>query len=346
MPSVGLIIQGPLQSFGKTPSTGEYAIARREGRLVQFACPENINRWFTEFGGQFSHVVLSTWNDEDTSQLHPGIEVVKSSKAHLTHTVRGDGKPETRFWQYFGVEAGLNALVDRGVEFALRVRTDQFFDPSELLIWLENPLFSERRNWILVPYAIKEDPTHLGDFYVLAPTTFLQRILHEYCKAQYPLFESIHKDLFWSFFAFSRDTQIDTVRASKHVLLMRSRADLLKSAWGELFFPGPTALLHNLHWRGETFGEDNKLFKLIPTIRNPQESIEFATAFSSVIPRESKCATFVDFLIPQFEVARGFRSAVIESKLVPRITSMQRHPLVRLRRFLLRLCRLLRPSLP
>jgi len=337
-PTIGLVIQGPLQSFGKVPSTGEYVKARKDGTLVNFDCNETVNRWWREYGELFDHVVLSTWEDEDTSQIDMGIDVVCSTKKQLTHTVRPDGKPETRFWQFFGVAQGLEPLVERGIEFALRVRTDQFFDPSELISWIKNSHFRDSREWILVPYLVSRDPTHLGDFYLLSRTNFLSRILQRYSSVQYPLFESIHKDIFWSFYVFARNSLEETLSAVREIVLAPFKSRLQHSAWGSLYFPGPTHLLRTLYWRGERFEDDNKLFKIIEKVTGPAESVDLALAFRNEMPPLDKCRSLIERIVPSREVVKGFETSVRRRKVIPGISLMQNHPLVRLRKLLLRLC--------
>lgn len=64
MRNVGLIIQGPLQSFGKSGRTAAQKLNLGDEGLVHYDCLSNIQRIGDEFGDLFCEIILSTWDTE------------------------------------------------------------------------------------------------------------------------------------------------------------------------------------------------------------------------------------------------------------------------------------------
>src|SRR3989344_3566185 len=137
---VGLIIQGPLVSRGKS---GRMLHMRRvipERDYVVYDCRENIQTMIEEFGHLFSRIVISTWKNE----LRPddsweGANVIASSDEALPQKHhKGTSLPDNRFRQMFGMLAGIEYLeAHSDVDMVVKIRTDQYIDLGCLLKSIE-----------------------------------------------------------------------------------------------------------------------------------------------------------------------------------------------------------------
>ena len=64
---IGLVIQGPFESYGKTGKTISYSslrIAREKDAMKHYDCIENVQRLCRESKDLFFKTVISTWKDE------------------------------------------------------------------------------------------------------------------------------------------------------------------------------------------------------------------------------------------------------------------------------------------
>jgi hypothetical protein len=108
---IGLVMQGPI---------------RHENDFTYYA----VKRYLSHFPGM--QVFLSTWDGEDLSKFNDLIN--NFSNFHVILNVK-PAHPGTQNINYQIVStcAGLNSIADKGLDYAIKTRTDQcFFDPYAL----------------------------------------------------------------------------------------------------------------------------------------------------------------------------------------------------------------------
>lgn len=134
---IGLIIQGPLVSIGKTGE--QYYLTLDElnaqGGAVKYDCRENINRLIREFGHLFDEIVISTLaNDARPDESFEGAKLIFApDPGGLKNVNAKNYKENNKFKQYASILNGLLELEKSGMDYAVKVRVDTHLDLKKLV---------------------------------------------------------------------------------------------------------------------------------------------------------------------------------------------------------------------
>ncbi len=197
MKKIGLVIQGPLLSIGRTGNKLHETPGQiiKDG-LVYYDCRPNIERLIKEFGHLFSRIVVSTWDNE-----------VKEGDgwegATLIHVPDPGGikqknhyKDNNKFRQFLSTLNGLIELEKEGVDYAVKIRTDIYLDLRGLLDSFLADL-AEHPNHRAVYATVTNPATYLlHDLYFAAEL----RVLKDFCEAilgfdRFEFIASVHREM-------------------------------------------------------------------------------------------------------------------------------------------------------
>ena len=195
---IGLIIQGPLVSIGKTGQKLNTPLKNfKKEDLTKFDCRQNIKRVITDFKKLFDVVVISTWDNELKPNDHwSGAELI--SAPDPGGRGYGSNKANNLYRQFIGIRNGLikmRRIAD--IDYVVRIRTDQYLDLQELLNSFYRHL--NRKNYYseIICVPSHELPFHqLMDFYFASEPQALER----FCDAvlaynKYEFSKNIHYEM-------------------------------------------------------------------------------------------------------------------------------------------------------
>ncbi len=270
MNKIGLIIQGPLVSFGKSGRTAARKLSMSSGMgedgLVRHDCRATIRRVVNDFGNLFDAVVISTWDTEvqpDDQWVgatlvavpDPGAVMAASPLAYKAHN---------RNRQFVGIQHGLVWLREHAdVAYVVCMRTDQYLDLRALLDSFARRLQGESdgAEMICVPYS-RPGAFLVSDFYFAATVDTLDAFL----KAQlsYDRFEfivDVHRDMIlkYAYAVFRND-----LRVPDHAYFPRNPVAgankktkaIFQSMLARVFLPLSGKVLHSVDWRGSKLSEE------------------------------------------------------------------------------------------
>lgn len=132
---IGLVIQGPLISIGRTGDKMRQSVEQlqKEGGVIHYDCRDNINRIISEFGHLFDSIVISTWQNEIKEGEHfPSATLIAAPDPGGIEQ-KGHYKDNNKYRQFVSTLNGLNELEKRGVDYAVKTRTDIYLDFDKLL---------------------------------------------------------------------------------------------------------------------------------------------------------------------------------------------------------------------
>jgi len=195
---IGLVIQGPLLSIGRAGNNLHASVdkLKSEGGVIHFDCRENINSIIKEFGHLFSEVVVSTWQNEvKPGESFEGAKLVASPDPGGIKQV-GHYKDNNKFRQFLSTLNGIKELEKSGVEYVLKMRTDQHLDLNRLV----DSFFKEMEKHSN-PKAIGATVIHPPTF-LLHDLYFMSRLdaLKEFCEAilgyeRFEFIDSVHREM-------------------------------------------------------------------------------------------------------------------------------------------------------
>ena len=175
--SIGLVIQGPLISNG----------FGGDGTIVKnYRCGEQISNLVKNYGSYFDFVCVSTWENSDSKELNKlereNIKVFTSKPLYMLGRCAWE-TPSARN-QFKSSLVGLRECQKKGLEFSLKIRTDQYFDLSEFI----NQYFSDPSNIVKSISKIQglyiwpDRPISMTDFAYFGKTTDLIRMFNTSLK--------------------------------------------------------------------------------------------------------------------------------------------------------------------
>ena len=201
---VGLLIQGPLISVGRSGLTGDIGFSDvDESHIIEYSCIENIQEIFETFSSHFKEIVCVIWQNEDQEKINLlqkkiGIENVLIIKDQ-TRRINSKGEiipGNNKYKQFFSSMKGVEFLIDRGCRYAIKSRSDQKFDYPTLA----NEFLSKETNKkkLMIAGISKFIPDHLHDFYFCGDSVTLHRLFHDYL-VNTEIFDHVQFDIFYSF---------------------------------------------------------------------------------------------------------------------------------------------------
>lgn len=190
---IGLVIQGPLISIGRTGDKMRQSAERlqKEGGVIHYDCRENINRIIREFGHLFDEIVISTWDNEvKPEDRFIGAKLVSQPDPGGIKQA-GHYKDNNKFRQFLSTHLGLVELEKGNIEYAVKTRTDIYLDFEKLI----NSFFSNDTEK-LGATVVHPKTFLLHDLYFMARLPLLKK----FCEAilSYDRFEfipSVHREM-------------------------------------------------------------------------------------------------------------------------------------------------------
>ncbi len=271
--SFGLVIQGPLVSFGRKSGQNAHigwrSIPKED--WVQYDCRENIRAVIREFGSLFSSIVVSTWKSEERSgDSFEGAGFVASDDGALPKKYRKDREGrlilDTWFRQMFSVLAGIEYLEKHSnVDMVVKIRTDQYVDLACMLDFIKQAqtLKTYTPEVIFVPSIMKENQRYgILDFYFagsLSAMKAFHRSLFE-CEA-FEFEPSIHREL-WLKYAYV--AYRDLIKAPEYAyfpaLYEKSYCEetlrIFQYMARRVFWPLSFDCFQTIVWRGSPFSKE------------------------------------------------------------------------------------------
>jgi hypothetical protein len=180
MSKIGLIIQGPLVSIGRNGrQLHERTDLLQAENLTQFDCRENIRKIVLDFGPLFDAVVVSVRDDHrESGDEWPGVVLVSSPDPGAGHAAQSY-KDKNLLRHFTSIYWGAVELEKLGIEYAIKVRTDQYLDLQKLRdSFMADIKKCETSGAIFVPVIHR--PTYfIHDLYFAAHT----KTLKEFCES-------------------------------------------------------------------------------------------------------------------------------------------------------------------
>jgi hypothetical protein len=253
---VGLIIQGPLFSYGRTAKTAHiYFEQVSHNDCINFDCTQNIVRYALDCK---IPTVYVSWVSDDTSNL-------ESLTAHFDHfhilkiedetpMIKARGEVITgnnKYRQIYSSYHGLIYLMKMGCTAALKVRSDQWIN-VDLLCKDTIKIIKSDRAKLIVPYLNPGAPTTLPDFFFGGKIINLEKIFKYYLTHQ-EIFDHVHFDYFFKFCRpFMRPPIFDYKLHTTNLF-----TDYVGAVWSNIYCPPSAEIFRDLEWRGEKFNFSN-----------------------------------------------------------------------------------------
>jgi hypothetical protein len=260
MNRVGVVIQGPLISEGRTGKS----LTNSESPSVKYNCHLDVISNYQLCKKYFNEVVLSTWESPELDwirkEIDPSDILVHEDQDKFESSNSASFRNRNK--QAFTSLQGLGELRTRSCGRALKIRTDMQF--SEIaLIQAHKKILSTNAQSIIVPFRAATQDTFLQDFYFAGLTTDLIELLKSTSDKKV-IFDSIHEDLFHSriFFSFTSGlTKLVPRRALVYPLRNSSKISSWYSnrVWNKYLELFPRAMWESATWRGESLNQTQYL---------------------------------------------------------------------------------------
>lgn len=267
---VGLIIQGPLISKGRSGSTIVKKFTQLTNKdIINYNCIPNIIDIYLKYNQEFDDFVCVTWDTEDTSELEykigkKAIMSIKDTTSHIDSL--GTLLPgNNKYRQFLSTLKGLERLSKNKCKYAIKIRSDINLDLLKVKKYLLNIL--ENKNYthsILVPGGNLSSPDNVEDFYFASRTD----VMIDACKIMLDkpeLYRSIHLDFFYkcAWFLLNKENywppNISYTSAGKY---SKEQQLIVRLAWSKIFKSFPREIYENLLYRGDKWNSsyDHNLF--------------------------------------------------------------------------------------
>lgn len=262
---IGLVIQGPLVSKGRTGSTVHIPFDQvKEGDVVEYNCVDNIINVYDAYTSVFVEIICVVWDDEDPALVKELIDSIGSENVYpvkdITKKITPRGQiigGNNKYRQIYSTLKGVQLLKERGCDHVIKMRSDQMFD---LRILLNNYLnvLKKRTGFVMLPRIPFGQWDCITDFYFVASINLFENLLESYLGAD-EFFDSVHTDLFY---------QWATQLYGSYYLPLSLRSTVLYdkyicNLWNSVFIPASEDVYMSLVWRGDKILEssaDNSFF--------------------------------------------------------------------------------------
>lgn len=203
---LGLIIQGPLITYGQGPNNSQEGYDCFESIVsnVLFALENKIN------------YVICVWepNNEAEKNIFDRLKEKKYNiiKKHPP-TIKD---PDHRYKHHYSIKVGLDYLESIGVNYIIKIRTDMIFNHS---ILKSNYSKISNNKHVLLISELRYEAFYLGDFIFGGHIAILKQYLNSILPQNYgtDFLPSIAEDLGFKYFLY-RNNLIYTVR-SKYIFI-------------------------------------------------------------------------------------------------------------------------------
>lgn len=248
----GVVIQGPLRSFGRSGRTANipFSQVKAEDVLNFFSVPSIVS-YFQRFG-HLAKIICVVWDDEEDEDVEVlkgivGLDNVKVIKDE-TRPVSASGgviPGNNKYRQFYSTLKGLEFLKAEGVSHVIKVRSDQQIDVKGLIKDFED-VQRNRDKFILVPRFIRDNSDSLADFYFCAEVNLFESSLRDYLGSQ-ELFSHVHTDLFY---CWARKL-VGEAPFKYYLSGSNLFDDYIVEAWNQGFCPASREVYSKIIWRGE-----------------------------------------------------------------------------------------------
>lgn len=249
---IGIVIQGPLISTGRTGRTGRVPFRQvTQDDIVSFDCVDLITSLFERFNSRYEMVCV-VWE----SDPEPRRQALRSRLPQgALHEIADDTRPiaakgpiipgNNKYRQFRSSLAGFEILKERGCTHVGKIRSDQDID-LDRLVYDYHQMGSDET--VLVPRFIPEQPEIVADFYFIGQADLMIRLFSDYLE-QPELFSSIHVDLFYCWARNLCGPPLLPLRLHDTALF----DSYIRKLWFRLK-PASRILYTGLVWRGEPIG--------------------------------------------------------------------------------------------
>ena len=262
---IGLIIQGPLLSYGKTGKTMFYTpiqLVKNNNSMINYNCVENVQNLIKNSEKNFYKTLLVTWEDENNLYKDFESDQVIALKEEKNFDGKAPFLSGPRKWNNFLKQAktvyeGILELEKLGCDYIVKTRTDLELDP-ELLYELSIDAFKE--NKILINNGLRNGTRYLEvDDLILGTDTETMKIWWG-SILKYKFFDGAHgsimRGLIWSLYGLTAGINIKDYFASD--LNNSSKSIYIKAVdlWENKFFVIPNKFWLGVLFRGEQVNSD------------------------------------------------------------------------------------------
>lgn len=266
METFGLLIQGPLVSFGKTGASAYIPEDKlKPEHLVEYDCRDNIRKIIEDFGHLFQRIVISTWDAElRAGDAWRGATIVSTPDPGGIEE-SGMYKANNKFRQFIGIRNGLVEMERHAdISHVVRIRTDQYVDLGSLLRAYKTGITRFKSGSELYVSLMHPSAFLLYDFYFAAKL----QVLKDFCDAvlAYGMFEfasNVHREIVlkhayvqyrneigvpdWAYFPAPNST----VEKRAHAATKK----IFRFMFTNVYAPLPIGLFRSVVWRGSHWDE-------------------------------------------------------------------------------------------
>jgi hypothetical protein len=250
----GLIIQGPIVSYGQGPNN----------MVSGFNSLESLETNIVNFIPYVNTIVISTW---ENSSLN--FKDKHYNNVFLIENIQPFNDPDNRIKQFTSTYSGAKFIsLNSKVTHVLKIRTDQIIDPK-IIEWLisffnkNNNLISKdqirQENFLIFSDMLKDDPFYMGDF-IFAGTVndilsfckinlqFNGRNIHPTIGKDYILkYLSKKSSLFWSIFL----RRVPLLLQGYNNSVQNYWMNIVKSQMAVI----PSSFFWSIKWRGKLMSD-------------------------------------------------------------------------------------------
>ncbi len=277
----GLLIQGPLLSYGRTGKNVLELL--HDATLIHFDCRETIRHNIDSYGDLFDQIVVSTWDDH----IFPDFNIEKGELLRLLdNTRRVEDRKARRHWknkdvpnnmlrQFYGTYQGLIEFKD--IDYVVRIRTDQTLDLAALIRSLGD------NDKIKVAHVIRGSNV-LADFYFAGRLNVMRELFSVLSRPDF-ISQDPHKDIVLRYARekYFHEIGVDVGWYNDYATSKSSK--IFAYMLNNVFSPLPRNIYESVIWRGEPFCEEYR-----------QQFDGLCFDYPDLYPQECACFRFEDAL--------------------------------------------------
>lgn len=248
---IGLVIQGPLVSRGRT------GISEKS---IDFDCSEYVAKQYALGKSLGFEVVLATWDTNFPPQnlgipdvdilIYENESFLKSLNIYDPLNQRGN-----KYRQFFLTYMGASILDQRDCGYILKIRTDQEVDLLSFKNFVEAG--EPEEGALAFPYWHFEYPNYPNDFYFAGKSKVIINFLNIMLNSR-EMHANVHLDIFYKWVHNSQKTMFGFTSGMiwwlsyfpKMGSLNPTQLRVVENAWSTCFQTLPSDMWLNLKWRG------------------------------------------------------------------------------------------------
>lgn len=250
---IGVVIQGPIQSFGRTLT---------DLNPRAYDATGDIKSTFKEIENLGAGAVVITWSKQDISSFSElekkKIVQIGFPKKNILRVLRNDWNGNSKYRQYYSTLRGLQELKKNGYKYILKLRTDNLVDVRSLFEFLENLDASVANSYMFTPLINLDKPHMFYDFYAFGSLVKME----EFCNVilyQKERTTNVHFDVFfrWSKYVTGSKFTLRDINLiyPKYPTYTKNQLEFMRNSLAMVFRPLPKNIWTSLYWRGEMQGD-------------------------------------------------------------------------------------------